>query len=103
MRTKKKQALMPDTLKRIQQLGEQIRLARLRRRISITVVAERTGLSRSTIYAVEAGEPGVSIGSYAAVMKAIGMPDEITKPCREDEVGRLLQDSDLHIRRRASQ
>lgn len=91
----------PSTARRLKQLGEQIKYARLRRRLSVTLVAERAGMGRSTVYSVEAGSPRVSIAAYAGVMMAIGMPDEITKPCREDLTGRDIQDSELKIRRRS--
>ena len=91
---------MPQTKKRLEILGEQIKYARLRRRLSITLVAERAGVSRSSVYAAEAGDPGVAIGIYAGILMAIGMPDEITKPCKEDIIGRITEDSELKIRRR---
>ncbi|MCR5233994.1 MAG: helix-turn-helix domain-containing protein [Lachnospiraceae bacterium] len=97
---RKKILVMPSTKRRLEKLGEQIKYARLRRRLSISVVAERAGTSRSSVYAVEKGDPGVSIGIYAGILLAIGMPDEITLPCRDDVMGRYLQDGDLKIRRR---
>ncbi len=99
---RKKIFVSKATEDRLKILGEQIKYARLRRKLSVTVVAERSGLSRPTIYAVENGDPSTAIAAYAGVMMAIGMPDEITLPLREDPLGRLIQDTDLHISRRNS-
>ena len=95
-----KLVIMPQTKKRLATLGEQIKYARLRRRLSITMVAERASISRTSVYAVEKGAPRTAIGIYAGVMLAIGMPDEITAPCKNDPLGRLLVDAELKIRRR---
>ena len=92
--------VMPSVQQKLKDVGEQIKYARLRRQLSITLVSERSGLSRQTVYAVEAGNPNVSIGAYAAVLMAIGMPDEISKLAKDDPVGRLIEDSHLKIKRR---
>ena len=95
--------VMPSTSARLKTLGEQIKYARLRRRLSVTVIAERASVSRASVYAVEKGNPSVAIGVYAGIMLALGMPDEITLPCKNDIMGRDLEDLNLHIRRRRKQ
>ena len=68
---KRAAVIMPQTRKILEQMGEQIRLARLRRKLSLELVAERAGISRATLISIEKGAPTVSIGSYAAVLPAL--------------------------------
>ena len=99
---KKSVVLMPQTREIIKTMGEQIKMARLRRRISTELAAERAGISRSTLWAVENGSPSVSIGIYAAVLHALsGMDKELLLVAKDDELGRKLQDLELPIRKRA--
>ena len=85
-------------------MGEQIKMARLRRKLSAELVAQRAGVSRATLWAVEKGSPAVSIGIYAAVLHALNSMDiDLLLIAKDDELGRKLQDLDLPIRRRAPQ
>ena len=95
-----KMVIYPGTSRRLKQLGEQIRLARLRRRLSVKLVAERAGASESSVWAVENGSPTVAIGIYANILMAIGIQDDLTLIARDDELGRSLQDAELEGRRR---
>ena len=95
---KKAAVIMPQTREILAQMGEQIRLARLRRKLSLELVAERAGISR----AIEKGTPTVSIGSYAAVLHALNnMDSDLLLIAKDDEFGRKLQDLALPTRRRA--
>ena len=94
-RRSNKAVVMPKTIKQLETVGEQIRLARLRRRYSVNLIAERAGISRATLWKVEKGDPGVAIGIYAKVLAAIGLPNDITLLARDDELGRIIQDSEL--------
>ena len=99
---KKTAVVMPQTQKILSQMGEQIRLARLRRKLSSALTAERAGISRQTLTAIEKGTPSVSIGAYAAVLHALNnMDTDLLKVASDDELGRKLQDLDLVTRRRA--
>jgi len=101
---KKSVTLMPGTSRIMAAVGEQIKMARLRRRISAELAAERAGISRATLWAVEKGSPSVSIGIYAAVLHALnGMDKDLLLIARDDELGRKLQDLELPIRKRAPQ
>ena len=91
----RKTAILPKTEKRLAVVGEQIRLARMRRKYSVNLIAERAGISRATLWKVEKGDPGVAIGIYAKVLSAIGLPDDITLLAKEDPLGHLLQDAEL--------
>lgn len=97
-----KMIIYPGTAKRLSQMGEQIRMARLRRRLSVKLVAERAGVSETSVWAVEKGSPSVAIGIYANILMAIGMQDDLTLIARDDELGRALQDAELEGKRRRS-
>ena len=99
-RRSNKAVVMPKTVRQLETVGEQIRLARLRRKYSVNLIAERAGISRATLWKVEKGDPGVAIGVYAKVLAAIGLPNDITLLARDDELGRIIQDSELLNRRK---
>lgn len=100
--SKKSVAVMPSTQKVLESMGEQIKMARLRRNLSAELVAERAGISRATLWAVEKGAPTVAIGTYAAVLHALGgMDKDLELVAKEDEFGRRLQDLNLTIPKRA--
>ena len=93
---------MPKTREILEQMGEQIRLARLRRKLSAQLVAERAGISRQTLTAIEKGTPTVTIGAYAAVLHALNnLDNDFLLVAKDDELGRKLQDLDLPARKRA--
>ena len=91
----------PVVQRLLKELGENIRLARLRRGFSMELVAERAGMSRPTLRAVESGEPGVTLGSYANVLHSLGLHGDLAVVARDDELGRKLPDAELPTRRRA--
>jgi len=78
-------------------MGEEIKLARRRRRIPVELLAQRAGIARATLYKIEKGEPGVAVGSYAAVLFSLGLLDrfaEIADP-RNDAVGLEIEEENL--------
>lgn len=91
----KKQIIFPKYKETLNQMGENIKLARKRRKLTTTQVAERAGIVRSTLYLVEKGNPGVAIGAYFNVLRALGLQDDFLKLAADDEFGRKLQDLDL--------
>ncbi len=93
--------LLPQQQKRLRQMGEQIRLARLRRSLSIELVAERAGVSRQSVSSVEKGIPSVAMGIYANVLLALGLQGDILQIAKDDILGRTLQDHEISIRKRA--
>lgn len=100
--SKKTVVLMPQTEEILKNMGEQIKMARLRRRLSVELVAERAGISRATLWSVEKGSSTVSIGSYAAVLHALnGMDRDLLFVAKDDALGRKLQDLELPVRKRA--
>ena len=93
---RKSVVIMPKTQERLSIMGEQIKLARLRRRISAKLVSERAGISRATLVEVEKGSPSVAMGIYAAVLHALhGMDKDLLLIAKDDELGRKLQDLEL--------
>ena len=99
---KKSVVIMPDTREILEQMGLQIKYARLRRRLSAELVAERAGISRATLVSVEKGSPSVSMGIYAAVLHALnGMDKDLLLVAKDDVLGRKLQDLELVVRKRA--
>ncbi len=94
--------VLPQTQNLLAQVGEQIRLARLRRQLPSELVAERAGLSRATVCAVEKGSPSVAFGAYAAVLHALGgLEQDLLLIAKDDQLGRKLQDLSLPQRKRA--
>ena len=83
-------------------VGEQIKLARLRRNLSIAQVAERATCSSLTVSRIEKGLPTVAIGIYLRVLYALQLEDDILLLAQEDKLGKTLQDLNLLSRERAS-
>ncbi len=84
---------------KLQLVGEQIRLARLRRKMTIALVADRAQCSQLTVMRVEKGLPSVAIGTYLRVLWALQLADDIDLIAKNDPLGRDLQDLALPHRR----
>jgi transcriptional regulator with XRE-family HTH domain len=98
---KRKQILLPRHQRILERLGENIRLARLRRRLSMEQVSERAGIGRSTLWKIERGAPEVAMGSYFQVLFILGLEGDIALVGRDDLLGRKLQDAGLLVKNRA--
>lgn len=95
--------ILPNTRNILETMGNQIKLARLRRNLSSELVSERAGISRATLWKVEKGSPSVAMGIYASVLHALNnMDTELLLIARDDNLGRKLQDMNLPTRERAS-
>ena len=95
--------IMPETEDILKILGEQIKLARLRRNLPVELVSERAGISRATLWKVEKGSTAVAMGIYAAVLHALNnMDKDLLLVAKDDEFGRQLQDLELITRKRAT-
>lgn len=98
---KKSIVLLPETIDIMSQMGMQIKYARLRRKLTSELVAERAGISRATLSAIEKGAPSVALGCYAAVLHALNYMDkDLLLVAKDDEFGRKLQDLDLTVKKR---
>lgn len=100
MRNKKSQ-ILPSTAKILTVFGENIKLARLRRKLSAEQVAERANISRPTLLSIEKGMPGVALGSYAQVLFVLNLEKDLLKVAADDMLGRKLQDAELNVKERA--
>lgn len=93
--------LLPKSRKILKELGENIKLARLRRQFSTEQVAERANIGRTTLYHIEKGDPGVSIGAYLQVLTVLQLAEDFLLLAKDDELGRKLQDAKLNVKERA--
>lgn len=91
----KKQVVLPKFQTLMEQMGENIKLGRKRRKLTATQVAERAGIARSTLYLVEKGDPSVAMGAYFNVLRVLNLQDDFLKLAADDIFGRKLQDLDL--------
>ena len=96
-----KYTLLPRLTKILDELGEDIKLARLRRKLSAEQVAERAGISRSTLWQIEKGLPNVSMGYYAQVLFVLGLEKNLSTMAADDALGRKLQDAEILVKKRA--
>lgn len=95
MMNRKKQIIFPKYTRLLEQMGENIKLARKRRKLTTSQVAERAGIARSTLYLIEKGEPSVAFGAYFNVLRVLGLQEDILKLAADDVFGRKLQDLNL--------
>ncbi|MEO6131184.1 MAG: helix-turn-helix domain-containing protein [Saprospiraceae bacterium] len=87
--------ILPIAEKMLRGIGENVKLARKRRRLSEGQMAERAGISRSTVQLLEKGEPGVSMSAYVQVLFVLGLEEDLKKIASDDPLGRRLQDADI--------
>ena len=97
----KKPGLLPKNIKILSALGENIKLARLRRKLSTEQVSERANIARTTLWAIENGSPNVALGLYLQVLFVLGLEKDLLKVAGDDPLGRRLQDANLLVKERA--
>jgi transcriptional regulator with XRE-family HTH domain len=88
-------ALLPATQRRFKRLGERLRLARLRRKLTAKEMAERAGMVPMTLRSLERGGPGVTVGAYLSVLQVLGLDSDLELLAQADTAGRALQDAQL--------
>jgi transcriptional regulator with XRE-family HTH domain len=98
---KKNTVLLPKIQRLIATLGENIKLARLRRKLSAEQVSERAGISRPTLTSIEKGSSTVSLGAYVSVLHILGLQEDILLLAQDDVLGRKLQDASILTQDRA--
>ncbi|MDA9335695.1 helix-turn-helix domain-containing protein [Flavobacteriaceae bacterium] len=91
----RKAIILPKYQKILDRLGENIKLARKRRKLTTIQVSERAGIDRKTLYKVEKGNPKVTLGTYFNVLRVLNLQDDFLKLAIDDEFGRKLQDLEL--------
>ena len=94
-------SLLPRVSRLLHGYGENLKLARLRRRYSAETVAQRAGITRKTLSRVENGDSAVALGIYARVMQVLRLEEDLAKLAVDDPLGRKLQDTGLSLKRRA--
>lgn len=82
----------PAGERQLRALGERLRAARRRRRLTQTVVAARVGVSKQTLAKLEAGNPSTSLATMLRVLQVLGLGHDIDRLAVHDELGRKLQD-----------
>lgn len=92
---KRELILLPKAQKVFNDLGENIKLARLRRKLTTTQISERAGISRATLWQIEKGIPTVAMGAYFQVLFVLGLEKDFLKLGADDQLGRKLQDAGL--------
>ena len=98
---KKKTVLLPKQQRILRELGENIKLARLRRKLSADQVSTRANIARKTLWSIENGSSTVSIGAYMQVLFVLGLEKDLVNVAKDDELGRKLQDLKLLVKKRA--
>lgn len=98
---REKPVILPKHKKILAELGENIKLARLRRKFSTEQVSERANISRPTLLSIEKGSESVSIGLYLQVLIVLGLEKDVLLVAKDDELGRKLQDANLSTKERA--
>lgn len=83
-------------------VGEQFRLARLRRNLTMELVAQRAQCSRQTLERLEKGSPQVSLGVVLRVLNALQLDDDILSLAKDDVLGHIVQDMELKNKKKAS-
>ncbi len=89
---KRSQPAFPAARRRAAALGQRLRDARLRRRMSATVMAERAGVSRDTLHRLEKGDVSISLAGFLRVLEVLGLADDVDAVAKDDVLGRKLQD-----------
>ena len=98
---KKNIILLPKQHRILHELGENIKLARLRRKLSTVQVSQRANIARQTLWGIEKGSSTVSVGAYLQVLFVLGLEKDLLNVAKDDELGRKLQDSNLIVKERA--
>jgi len=92
--------ILPKLEKILAEFGENVKLARLRRKLTVEQICERAGIGRNTLWMIEKGAPSVTMGAYAQVLFTLGMENDLLKLASDDVLGRRLQDAGLETKKR---
>ncbi|MHB1956746.1 MAG: helix-turn-helix transcriptional regulator [Sulfobacillus sp.] len=99
-----KNTLPGQVVETTQELGYRVRVARTRRGLSIAEVADKAGINRNTLNALELGKSGIALGAYVTVLWALGLDktlDGVAHP-DADTHGKTLEASRRPARVRKS-
>ena len=99
----KKAIVSSETQEILTKMGEQIRLARLRRDLGVNYICEKATITRATLWKVEKGDPSVALGIYAGVLHAIdNMDQDLLNVAKDEIVAQTLEELNIDVRKRAS-
>lgn len=90
--------ILPPAVRRsLSKLGQDISNARRKRRLTIAMMAERTGVAPNTYRRVEQGDASVALGAYAMALFALGFGGALGDliDARRDEIGLQLDEERL--------
>lgn len=87
--------LLPKQQRILDALGEHLQLARKRRGLTASQVAERAGMVRTTLHSMEKGAPGVTVGNLLRVLAVLGLEKDLERVAQDDVLGRKLADAEL--------
>ncbi len=93
--------IFPSEQKILAELGERLRLARLRRNLGVADVAARARISRMTLHRAENGSAAVSLGTCVRILSVLHLADDLNLVAADDRLGRRLQDLEMPTRQRA--
>ena len=93
--------IFPQEQRMLSAFGERLRLARLRRQLTTVAVAQRAGISRTSLYKAERGDPNISLGMYLRILATMSLDKDISALAADAHVGRKLQDLALEPAPRA--
>ncbi len=105
MRMSRSSVILPSPVKRaLRKLGQDVKDARRRRRIPVSIAAERASVSKNTLLNIEKGDPAVAIGLYATVLFVMGMVERLADiaDVKSDAVGLQLEEEQLPQRIRVA-
>ncbi len=91
-------------MRALRKLGRDIKDARRRRRLPMSIVMQRASISQPTLIRIERGDPNVAMGSYATVLFVLGMADRLADlvDAKNDSIGLQLEEENLPKRIRGS-
>jgi transcriptional regulator with XRE-family HTH domain len=98
---KRQPFILPAARNVLAELGENLKKARLRRRMSAEQVAQRADISRSTLWMIEKGSAAVAMGAYLQVLVVLGLEKDLLRVAADDALGMKLQELNLTTRKRA--
>ena len=98
--TKTTRSILPRHERILSVVSENLRLARLRRRLSAEQVAQRAGISRNTLLHLEKNSAGTSLGTLLVVLVVLGLETDLLELAKDDLLGRKLEDARLSSTRR---
>jgi len=98
--TKVARHVFPEAQRRFDDLGGRLRLARLRRGMSMVETAARTGISRDTLHRLERGDASISIAALLTVLAVLDLERDLDQLGAQDPTGRSLQDVAMTRRRK---